>query len=739
MLRTYLQRAVVCLMGDGDAQGIPVDRVGELFAVLNITVQASQLARLKQSFCIDRKDRGRCMDVVFQGSQQQRRTSTDSASGMFTLNDLHWCVLQTLRSAGVHAAVDIRQRLVPFAEAAGGSMPSHTPPDRLWLPLSQLGAFWQSVQGEPVPVEISALAALAASENAAAAQASDSCSSSAAQEQSSNEQGNGATAAAPSGATALRLSEGQVQWLFFSLQNEILNPNHLTVCQPMSLPLTSYCVESSHRTYLTGDQFTSSSDARMYERVLLQGCRFIEVDCWDGAGGEPDVLHGRTLTSRVAAERVFAAIAKTAFVASSYPVVVSIEVHCSIDQQERLAEICRATLGTMLVYPKAGVLAMSPASLQHKVLLMRRVCPQLFEPEPDIAARIKGGVCNAPLAPEAPVPPSQSDTTTATPLPGSMPSTTVLLAAQQRELPFGVGLDDLDDCSSCAIRESNAHHLLHESHSLPLLWSRFNCSNLTRVYPDARRMKSSNYNPFLYWAVGAQLCVLNYQTSDCELQCARGFFRANGGCGYVLKPAALLAADALLANATSPPPPPVALRKLRLTPLCGFLLRKAGEEQSSLDAWAAPSLPLHRPERFEPGASVASPVVSVEVMGGSFAAACADAHSCANGESWESEAVSKNGFNPVFQGGRHGCDIVVSDRQLAVVRVAIYDGSRSQEHLLLGYAALPYHTLRPGVRTVLLQDSHGARLPFSRLLVLLEDGGMVPMPRTQGGGKHVFV
>ena len=107
-----------------------------------------------------------------------------------------------------------------------------------------------------------------------------------------------------------------------------------------------------------------------------------------------------------------------------------------------------------------------------------------------------------------------------------------------------------------------------------------------------------------------------------------------GGCGYVLKLAALLAADALLANATSPPPPPApaALRKLRLTPLCGFLLRKAGDEQSNLDAWAAPSSPLHRPERFERGASVASPVISVEVMGGSFAAACADAHSCANGE-----------------------------------------------------------------------------------------------------------
>ena len=47
---------------------------------------------------------------------------------------------------------------------------------------------------------------------------------------------------------------------------------------------------------------------------------------------------------------------------------------------------------------------------------------------------------------------------------------------------------------------------------------------------------SSNFDPFPLWASGAQLVALNYQTNDALLQCARGFFRANGGCGYVLKP-----------------------------------------------------------------------------------------------------------------------------------------------------------------------------------------------------------
>ena len=274
MLRTYLQRVMSCLMGDGDL-GIPVDRVGELFTVLNIAMPPSQLTH---SLRIEVKYR-ECLSsyvpaYVHTCARRQRQTS---AAEMFTLDDLHWCVLESLRFP-VHAIAEIRQRLAPFAEAGGGKVPfdvpSDAPSEGLWVPLSQLGGLWQSVQNEPMPAEISALAAPAASENATDTAPYVFTISS--------EQDIRPNAAAPSSATPLHLSEGQVQWLFLSRHNEILRPKHLTVCQPMSQPLASYFVESSHNTYLTGDQFTSTSDARMYERVLLQGCRYIEVDCWDG-------------------------------------------------------------------------------------------------------------------------------------------------------------------------------------------------------------------------------------------------------------------------------------------------------------------------------------------------------------------------------------------------------------------------------------------------------------------------
>jgi phosphatidylinositol phospholipase C delta len=168
----------------------------------------------------------------------------------------------------------------------------------------------------------------------------------------------------------LAMNFSAFQTYLTSPANHILKP--VSSDQKLDRPLNEYFISSSHNTYLLGRQVAGESSTEAYITALQKGCRCLEIDCWDGTDNIPVVMHGRTLTKSILFQDTIKVINKYAFTESPYPVILSLEVHCSPVQQSAMVKIMIAEFGEKLVLQPLDFESQSlpsPEELKHRILI----------------------------------------------------------------------------------------------------------------------------------------------------------------------------------------------------------------------------------------------------------------------------------------------------------------------------------------------------------------------------------
>lgn len=528
-------------------------------------------------------------------------------------------------------------------------------------------------------------------------------------------------------------------------------------------PMNEYYISSSHNTYLLGRQVAGQSSVEGYIRALAQGCRCVEVDCWDGSDGQPQVVHGRTLTSAISFKEVMTTINKYAFVKSGFPLWISLEVHCSPSQQALMVDIMKEAFGARLITepldPSSGKLP-SPSELMERILIKvkkpRSGRDESLPAEP--IGRRRGSSLSSPISrptipdsavfspsqslPQSPLlsatgqarrlvsksrvntiaegevhdmpSSSTSDTESGSEMGGSIRrsqnKTTQYLGALGVYCA-GVKFFGFEDPAAKTfnhifsfMESSFAKHSRTKDAKMAL--DIHNMRYLMRVYPDGLRLASSNFDPLIYWRRGVQMAALNWQTFDLGLQLNNAMFQGGKDeSGYVLKPDEL--------------------RDIQIQPY-NSAIAEGKKERSvvtfGIDVISAQQ--LMRPGNLTANKSMDT-YVEVEIFHANDKRDKKEVgsgltHAFDSPLKFQTDVVRENGFNPMFADGQFKFTVTTKHPELIFVRWSVKLASYGESYNSKEGSAIATYTaklknLKQGYRTIPLHNHAGDQYLFSTI------------------------
>ncbi len=461
----------------------------------------------------------------------------------------------------------------------------------------------------------------------------------------------------------------QAQWEEYLLSkfNSAYDPVYLQT-PPDSYwdePISQYWINTSHNTYLTGDQLQSKSSVEAYTWCLYRGCKCLELDCWDGSGGQAVVFHGHTLTSKI----LFVDIIKVvqAYLMchpSTLPIILSLENHCSRPVQSTMASQLQEIFGDALYVPPPLELneqapLPSPLALRGKVVIKGKRPP---EPDEGSVTEPEEDGDTDPYDEALELQTKKKSTSKIVP---ELATLTLFHGTKFKAFETSIVSDSSHMHS---IGETKIAKLL-KSPETPTSWRRYNEQHMTRTYPAGVRVDSSNYNPILAWAMGCQLVALNFQTHDLPMLLNDGRFRQAGGGGYVRKP---------VGGCDQP-------RTIQIQVISGHCLPKPGG--------------------VKVGEAI-DPYVRVELH---------DVQTTADGreeyiyDELQTSVVKNNGFCPSWNSGKYK-SFCVHNPNVAMFYFQVLDEDLGVDDKIAS-AAIPVNCLREGYRSVSLWSGRRSQLP----------------------------